>query len=217
MMDKLPEPVARLVTIAQRNSERLIVLINDVLDIEKIESGQMSFDMRDHKLEPILAQVVEGARGFAEKNSIQVRTETVDDNIVLSLDGNRLLQVLGNFVNNAIKFSEPGGEVVLRTQAVDDRVTISVSNRGIGIRKDFHEQVFGRFSQADATITRRIGGAGLGLYICKQMVLHMGGEIGFTSEPGEQTVFWARFRRVAQPPAVATVGAAPAAVMSQAS
>jgi signal transduction histidine kinase len=187
----LPKSAERLLEIAHTNSVRLVRLVNDILDIEKLESGHVAFDFRKIKIRPLVEQTVEAIRGYAEGHKVKVRIEAavgVDD---VRADTDRVAQVLTNLVSNAIKFSPPDGEVVIaiEKEAEVNAVRITVRDHGPGISADFKSRIFERFAQADATNARRKGGTGLGLSIAKQIMDRLGGEVGFADAPGGGTIF----------------------------
>jgi signal transduction histidine kinase len=187
----LPKSAERLLEIAHTNSERLVRLVNDILDIEKLESGRVVFDFRKIRVRPLVEQTVEAIRGYADTRGVKVRIEdavAVDD---IRADTDRLAQVITNLLSNAIKFSPPGGEVVIAVEkeVEVDAVRITVRDRGPGIPADFKPRIFERFAQADATNTRQKGGTGLGLSIAKQIMDRLDGEIGFADAPGGGTIF----------------------------
>ncbi len=187
----LSAPASRLLEIAHSNSQRLVRLVNDILDIEKLESGRVAFDFTQVAVSSLVAKTVEAIRGYAEGHGvkIQIAAATVDD---VRADPDRLAQVVTNLLSNAIKFSPPDGDVVvtIAEQLEADLVRISVRDHGCGIPLDFKSRIFERFAQADATNTRRKGGTGLGLSIAKQIVDRLGGEIGFADVSGGGTVFY---------------------------
>jgi signal transduction histidine kinase len=187
----LPKSAERLLEIAHTNSMRLVRLVSDILDIEKLESGHVAFDLRQIQVRQLVEQAVEAIRGYAEGHRVKVRIEAavaVDD---VRADADRLAQVLTNLMSNAIKFSPPDGEVVIavENEAKVNVVRITVRDQGPGISLDFKSRIFERFAQADATNARRKGGTGLGLSIAKQIIDRLGGEIGFADAPGGGTVF----------------------------
>ncbi len=189
----LPARAQGLVSIAARNSERLILLINDILDIEKIESGKMEFSYRLHLLESLVEQSVEANQAFAESHGVTIEGDVGDGSHHLVIDENRVIQVLTNLISNACKFS-PSGETVRVDMSADDGVArIRVADRGPGIADEFRSRIFEKFSQADASDRRAIGGTGLGLSITRALVMEMGGTIGFDSEEGSGTTFWVDF------------------------
>jgi PAS domain S-box-containing protein len=187
---ELPEPMARLLTIAHKNSQRLVRLINDVLDIEKIESGKMEFHLT--RLEPgsLAEQAIESARGFASGYGVRIRLESTSRFSEVQADPDRLTQVITNLLSNAIKFSPPNDEIVVSVEQRDDTVRISVSDHGPGIPTAFRDRMFEKFAQADASDARQKGGTGLGLSIAKQIVVRLGGEIGFFDAEGGGTTFF---------------------------
>lgn len=188
----LSEPAARLLAIAHSNSQRLVRLVNDILDIEKLESGQVVFDLRRVGVRTLVERTIESIRGFAEGHSVKIRFEArpaIDD---VRADTDRLAQVVTNLLSNAIKFSPPDGEVLVTIAKEEeiDRVRISVRDHGSGISADFKPRIFERFAQADATNARRKGGTGLGLSIVKRIVDRLAGAVGFDDAPGGGTVFY---------------------------
>ncbi len=186
----LPPEVVRLLDIASRNSERLIALVSEILDTDNIDSGQADFNIHSEPLVPLLRCAVDASAVFAQRYSVTYHLDPVSPALMVEADGGRLIQVLGNLLSNAAKFSPDGGEVRVRAVRHDGRIRISVADRGVGIRHEFRDRIFRKFSQSDTAITRRVGGVGLGLYVSKQIIERMGGRIGFDSEPGEGATFW---------------------------
>ncbi|MGJ8569275.1 MAG: CHASE domain-containing protein [Hoeflea sp.] len=190
MAKDLPEKANRLIDIAHKNSERLTLLINDILDIDKIETGQMRFDMKEAELGTLLTQAVEVNQPYAEKLGVVFKTTEIDPEMKVNIDAARLSQVLANLLSNAAKFSNRGDQVDISALGKDGRVRISVRDYGAGITEEFRSQIFGKFSQGDSSSTRVKGGSGLGLHISKQIVERMAGEIGFETEVGKGSTFW---------------------------
>ncbi|GFE83799.1 hypothetical protein GCM10011487_57990 [Steroidobacter agaridevorans] len=187
---EIPQKAARLVGIARQNSERLIRLINDILDLEKAEAGKLDFTLSVRSLRAEVASVAEFSRGFAQSLGVAIELEDGDDADVL-IDSDRLTQVLTNLISNAAKFSPPGGVVrirIEREQSADVRVT--VSDNGPGIPAEFCARIFQKFAQADASDSRAKGGTGLGLSIAKTITEKLGGRIGFDTTPGKGTSFY---------------------------
>ncbi|MDP9128606.1 MAG: PAS domain S-box protein, partial [Pseudomonadota bacterium] len=193
MAKDLPEKVANLVNIAHKNSERLILLINDILDIDKIAAGQMRFDIKSEKLAPLMRQAIEANRAYAEKFGIEIKLEPVSDLITLETDANRFGQVMTNLISNAAKFSPRGSAVTVAALSENGKIRISVTDHGPGIPEEFRPRIFSKFSQADSSATREKGGTGLGLHITKQIVDYMGGIIGFDTVTGQGSTFWIDF------------------------
>lgn len=191
--DELPPKVAKLIGIAHKNCERLIHLINDILDIDKIAAGQMRFDMKAESVADIVAHAVQENQAYADKLQVHIVAAPVDSTLRVSVDASRLLQVLANLLSNAAKFSPAGSDVQVTTQAGPAHVRISVKDNGPGIPDEFRTRIFGKFSQADSADNRPKSGTGLGLHITKQLVESMKGSIGFESETGKGTTFWVEF------------------------
>ncbi len=179
-----------LINVAYKNSERLSLLINDILDIEKIESDKIRFNMQRHTLRSLLEQAVTANRGYAQTYDVELALlEPIGDADVL-VDSDRFEQVLANLISNAVKFSAPRDTVEVAALLKSDAVRIEVRDRGPGISEEFRERIFQRFSQADTSDTRAKGGSGLGLSITKSIVEKMQGQIGFESRDGRGTVFF---------------------------
>jgi PAS domain S-box-containing protein len=199
---QLPDPMARLLMIAHTNSQRLVRLINDVLDIEKIESGKMDFDLRRVEARELVEQALESARGFADGYGVETRIDPISQRADVHADPDRLTQVITNLLSNAIKFSPSGSEVVVAVDHHDDLVRIAVRDHGPGIPQAFRNRIFEKFAQADVSDARLKGGTGLGLSIAKQIVLRLGGEIGFADAPGGGTVFFVELPRLDPEPGI---------------
>jgi signal transduction histidine kinase len=187
----LSEPATRLVEIAHGNSQRLVRLVDDILDIEKLESGRVVFDFRRVEVRSLVEQTVKSIRGFAEAHGVKIRIEEGSAVGEVRADTDRLAQVVTNLLSNAIKFSPADGEVLVAVanEGKIDLVRILVRDHGPGIPADFKSRIFERFAQADATNARRQGGTGLGLSIVKQIVDRLDGEVGFSDAPGGGTIF----------------------------
>lgn len=187
---QLPPKVSNLVKIAYTNSERLVRLINDILDMEKIESGKMIFVMRQMPIRTMVEQVIAANVDFMPDRGIRI--VLVDDapRAEANVDPDRLNQVFANLLSNAIKFSPVGGTVtVTLARRRGNFIRVSVADRGAGIPEPFRKRMFGKFEQSDASNTREKGGTGLGLSIAKSIVEKLGGTIGFETEDGKGTDF----------------------------
>lgn len=185
----LPERAEKLIAIAHSNSQRLVRLINDILDIEKIESGKVSFDIKPVPLRPLVEQAIQANLAYAAEYGVSLKLEAAGGNPTVLGDSDRLMQVLTNLLSNASKFSPAGSEVVTKIVAGDSRHRITVIDHGSGIPEEFRERMFSKFAQADASDTRQKGGTGLGLNIVKQIVERLGGTVSFDSEDGNGTAF----------------------------
>ena len=202
--DLAPE-VKAMVDIAYRNSDRLARLINDILNMDKIESGKMQFDVRPINLNALLQEALDTSRPYAAQFGIKLVLEETDPAIRVCADSDRLIQVLTNLLSNAIKFSPRGEAVRVRVQRIDGRVRVSVIDRGCGIPEEFRSRIFQKFAQADSSDARAKGGTGLGLSISKAIMEQLGGSISFESEAGRGTTFHVELREVKAPESI-TVG-----------
>jgi signal transduction histidine kinase len=187
---KLPRPAMRLVGIAHTNCQRLVRLVNDILDIERVQSGGPLFEFKQVALRPLIEDVIEANRGFAEGYGVKIKLAACATDADARVDPDRLTQAITNLLSNAIRFSPPGQEVTVSIEKAVGSVWISVRDHGPGIPDDFKPRIFERFAQADATDTRQKGGTGLGLSIVKQVVERLGGEVGFGDAPGGGAIFY---------------------------
>ncbi len=190
---ELPEKARSLIEIAAKNADRLGRLINDILDIEKIESGKMGFRFTPLDLEHLVEQAVESNRAYAEPLGVELRIGATVPGARVWADADRLLQVLANLLSNAAKFSPRGGVVTVaveRPATSPGGLRVTVTDHGRGISPELRPILFEKFVQADASSTRQKGGTGLGLSISKAIVERHGGHIGFESEPGVATTFY---------------------------
>lgn len=206
----------RLVVLSNDNGKRLKSLIDDILDIEKLESGQLTFQRQRLPLLPLVEQAVALNQPYAESFSVSLGFQTItthdhaphrpamqplDEHDYVNIDPERFAQIMANLISNACKHSDPGEHVAVSAGAIDSQwLEIHVCDHGNGIPLSFQPRVFERFAQADGTDRRRTGGTGLGLSITKSLVEEMGGSIGFHSVPTEGCCFWVRLPRVAKLP-----------------
>jgi signal transduction histidine kinase/integral membrane sensor domain MASE1 len=187
----LSEKVRSLVDIALRNSDRLAHLINDLLDIEKMESGKMQFEFQRQPLAALIEQAVEANQGYAQSHNVRFALRRPAPEAMVRVDSFRLLQVMSNLLSNAAKFSPRGSTVDIAIDALNEsQVRVLVTDRGPGIPEDFRARMFQKFSQADSADNRAKSGTGLGLAICKSIVEQMGGSIGYETEAGKGTTFY---------------------------
>lgn len=191
-LGELPGKAGELVQMANENAVRLSMLINDLLDFEKLEYGGLEMQLVNCPLQPLLERAVSVNRGFAQRFDVRVvLCDLPAETLWVRVSEQRLLQVLTNLLSNAIKFSPADEQVEVSLERMaPDRVRISVRDHGPGIADEFRERIFERFAQADASSTRSHPGTGLGLYIARSMVEKMGGSIGFTTRRDAGTTFY---------------------------
>lgn len=187
---EVSDQAKEILTIASRNSERLLLLINDILDISKIESGEMVFNFETEELMPLLEQAVIDNSAYAEQYGIKFEITDKINNAKVKVDKERILQVMANLLSNAAKFSLSEGVVEVACIEHADGYRISVSDHGMGIPESFQEKVFDKFTQSDSSDTRQKGGTGLGLNITKLIVDTHGGDISYISDENSGTTFY---------------------------
>lgn len=186
---QMPPKMEAMLKLAHDNSTRLSSLINDLLDVQKMEAGMMQFDYAVMPVAGLLQQAVEVNLLYGQQLGVNIEIDGPLPVQAVRVDAGRMQQVLGNLLSNACKFSHAGGIVSVRARPIGTRIRIEVQDYGHGIPEAFRERIFQKFSQADSTDARAKGGTGLGLAIAREIVLHMGGEIGYSSVPGQGTVF----------------------------
>ncbi len=190
MAGDLPEKSKNLVEIARRNSARLRDLIEDMLDIQKIESGKMELDLKPLKLPQIVKFSLENNKSFGRQFNVEFVLDDVIPDIRVKGDENRLAQVMDNLLSNAAKFSSPKSSVEVSVTRHNGAVRVAVRDYGSGIPEEFRDKIFRKFTQADSSSTRVRGGTGLGLNIAKSIVEKHGGKIGFETEIDKGTTFY---------------------------
>jgi PAS domain S-box-containing protein len=186
----LPDQAQTLVDIANKNTERLLLLINDILDIEKIESGKMVYHYKLLNLRDFLETAIQANFAYGQQFGVKFRVTQCPDQISVYADEDRLMQVMNNLLSNAAKFSTPGSLVELSAAQRMQKVRISITDNGKGIPQNFQKHIFEKFAQADASDTRALGGTGLGLSISKAIVEQHGGRIDFISRVNIGTTFF---------------------------
>jgi PAS domain S-box-containing protein len=186
--EKLADPM-RLLKMAQANCQRLLWLVDDILDIEKIEKNGMVFDFQQVEIKSLVEKAIEANYGLAEKFDVVVRLDDRAADSAIHTDANRLTQVIANLLSNAVKFSPRGQEVVVTIEAWNDRVCIAVRDHGPGIPDEFKARVFEKFVQVDASDARQKGGTGLGLSIVKLLMIRLGGDVSHNAAQDGGTIF----------------------------
>jgi PAS domain S-box-containing protein len=183
----LPATAARLVSIANSNIQRLVALVNDVFDMEKLQTGKIRFAFAPTDLHTAVVMAIEATRVAAERSDIRVRLDPGAATCVVRADLDRLVQVFVNLLSNAIKFSPVGQEVEVSIEQRNGTAWVGVRDHGLGVPDAFKPDIFRKFSQASSPPPT--SGTGLGLSIVKQIVEQHGGEVGFASAAGGGTVF----------------------------
>ena len=178
-----------LLNLAKKNCERLVRLINDILDVEKIESGHMEFLFKPIILSDLLKEAVMANQPYGEHFQVKIKLLHYQENIIVDADYDRLIQVLSNLISNAIKFSPPAGEVTVSSTLHHNQVQVSVTDHGPGIPVAFQSKIFQKFAQADSTLSREHSGTGLGLNISKTIIERHGGSIFFKTKANQGTTF----------------------------
>jgi signal transduction histidine kinase len=187
---KAMEPLQRV----NRAGTHLLGLINQVLDLSKIEAGKLELNPQTVQLAPLIEEVMGTASQLAEKNKNRIVVEAQENLSTISVDPMRLRQILLNLLSNACKFTK-AGEVTLRARRVGnglDWIELGIADTGIGMTPEQQAKLFEEFTQADATTAQRFGGTGLGLAITRKLARMMGGDVTVTSEPGKGSVFTVR-------------------------
>jgi PAS domain S-box-containing protein len=186
----LPERATPLLDIAQKNGERLTILIDDLLDMESLVEGGIPIESEVHELMPLIDLAITDHQPYATKYGVHLRQVDRCEGVDVDVDSLRLIQVMSNLLSNACKFSPADSFVDVSFRREGETVRVSVSDTGPGIPDSFREVIFEKFSQADSSDTRSRGGTGLGLAISKELIERMGGTIGFESTEGEGATFF---------------------------
>ena len=188
-LDKRPEKIPQMLEIALGNCDRLVRLVNDIVDFERIGSGTLPLHPSEWNAIDLLRRALDQERAAASRGGLTFRLDVQP--VDVWVDGDRILQVLGNLIRNAVKFSEKGGEIRLGAYSTgENEVTFEVQDQGQGIPAEKLDMIFDRFQQADASDSRLQGGTGLGLALCRGIVNQHGGRIWAKSNPGNGSTFY---------------------------
>lgn len=188
-----PRDTAELLELAARNCDRLLHLVNDILDLQKVEAGQLTFRWKPAALATLVQDAVSAMTPHARQCEVTLDLQLPEDEARYQVwvDTERVIQVCTNLLGNALKFSPPGGRVLIALEQMSERVRVSVSDSGPGVPADFRARLFDKFAQADTSDARRRGGSGLGLSIARALVKNMGGEIAYrTRQEGGATFYF---------------------------
>jgi PAS domain S-box-containing protein len=197
VLGDVPKDVSELTDVAERNGQRLLDLINDILDIEKIESGKLTLAPEQIRIDELVQEAMVLNKGFGDRFKVRFEPRAPLSKSEVHADRKRLLQVMTNLLSNAAKFSPEGDVVEISIEENPGNLRIGIHDHGTGIPEAFRARIFGRFNQADSTTSRQKGGTGLGLAICKRLIELMQGRIGFEDRSGGGTTFWFELPRQA--------------------
>ncbi|VAX00279.1 diguanylate cyclase/phosphodiesterase (GGDEF & EAL domains) with PAS/PAC sensor(s) [hydrothermal vent metagenome] len=186
---EIPEAASTLLSIANKNTERLLLLINDILDIEKIESGKMVYHYKLLNLQEFIESSIQANNSYGEQFGVKYEISQCPD-VHIYADGDRLMQVMNNLLSNAAKFSAEQSLVEISAVRRSHKIRISITDNGKGIPQNFQKHIFEKFAQADASDTRALSGTGLGLSISRAIVEQHGGRIDFISRVNIGTTFF---------------------------
>lgn len=187
---ELPPKAQALTALADRNADRLHRLVNDILDVEKIESGAFAYRRSDIDLNQLVAQAAVELRPYADQYQVKIDVRSDLPRAFLHADADRLMQVLANLISNAVKHSPAGGTVEVHVSRSAQTLRVSVSDHGEGIPEQFRPHIFEKFAQANWTATNPKGGSGLGLHISRAIIQHHGGVLAFHTRSGQGSTFY---------------------------
>ncbi len=193
LTEDLPKKVNRLIEIAYKNNERLILLINDILDIDKIISGEMIFNLKEESVQLLLQQAIDANMIFARKFSVTLKLETISPSWRIYVDAVRFIQCMSHLLSNAMKFSYENDTVLITLIKLENSIRICVKDSKPGISRDFQSRLFEKIFRFDASTRPSDREKGLGLYTSKQIVQRMGGVIGFHTDEINGATFWVEF------------------------
>lgn len=190
---KIPASIKEMLHVASRNCERLVRLVNDILDIHKIETGNLEYRMEVLEVGELLRHAIEVNQAFADQYGVKFRLDDAEsgaEEIAITADRDRIMQVLTNLMANAAMHSPKGGRVELAYSRRNGSARVEVHDQGPGIPASLRGRIFEKFAQSNSSEPRKSGGSGLGLSICKALVENHGGRIGYASRPGGGTTFF---------------------------
>jgi signal transduction histidine kinase len=185
----LPPPIVRLVSIAHTNAQRLVRLVNDILDIARLEAGKAMFQCAPIELLTLVKQAIDANCAVAQGQGLSIRLDVRSPCCIVWADADRIVQVLTNLLSNAIKFSPQRGEIVITVEHAKRMGRVTVRDHGSGVPNEFQSRLFGKFAQAEAGDARQRGGSGLGLNIAQQIAMRHAGTITFENAPDGGAIF----------------------------
>jgi signal transduction histidine kinase len=187
---ELSEKAQGMLDIAYRNTDRLALIINDILDLEKIAAGRMEFHLEAVDMAELIEDAIVENKPYSERYNVSMVADGLKDGVMCLCDKDRIFQVMNNLLSNAAKFSHKGGEIIIQLKEKADTIYISVEDFGAGIPRKAKPTIFDRFTQADSSDRRAKGGTGLGLSIVKTLIEQQDGKIDFNSKWGHGTKFF---------------------------
>lgn len=187
---ELPDKAQKLLKTAERNTSRLMLLINDLLDMEKLVAGKMAMERQNQELAPILDDAIEAVREYRNSQSIRIEIPEAWPAITINVDSQRLVQALTNLLSNAMKFSPEGQPVEVSVIEQHETIEVRIRDHGPGVSPEFKHRLFERFSQADATDSRKLPGTGLGLAITREICQQLGGQVSYRDADGGGAEFY---------------------------
>jgi PAS domain S-box-containing protein len=187
---ELPPKAQALTALADRNADRLHRLVNDILDIEKIESGAFAYRRSDVDLNQLVAQAAVDLKPYADQYHVQIDVRSDLPRAFVHADADRMMQVLANLISNAVKYSPKGGSIEAQVSRTQGCIRVSIVDQGEGIPEEFRAHIFEKFAQANWTATNPKGGSGLGLSISRAIIEHHGGVLSFRTELGVGSTFY---------------------------
>lgn len=197
-VSQINDDIKEILSITEKETDRLIRLINDILDLTKMEAKKMPLDKKWHSIDDVMVSAVNGITGLFEVAKVSVEIQSTNPPLKAHVDRDRIQQVITNLLSNAIKFSPQGSTVILSCQLQGTSAVIAVTDQGPGIPPENHNYVFEKFRSMDSGKSKIIQGTGLGLPICKAIIEQHGGQIGLESEPGKGSTFFFTLVEVAE-------------------
>jgi signal transduction histidine kinase len=187
---EISDTTKQYVEIAINNSRRLINLINDLLDLQKFESGHMTYEIKNELLTPLVENSIKANQSYLEMFTTRCRLQVGDDNLWVHVDDSRFDQAFSNLLSNAIKYGAKDDEIIISIDRVNKYARVSITDHGEGIPESRHEQVFQRYAQFGDAKSKHVSSTGLGLSIVKNIIEQQGGKVGFKSEEGKGSTFY---------------------------
>ena len=189
-LGEIPPKARAMLESASRNSERLTLLINDILDLDKLESGALEFDVQRLDLGRVIRQSVDANEGYAARYDVRLVFFRPEESLTVLGDDHRLAQVMANLISNAVKYSPPGERVEISVEREGSGAKVVVRDHGPGVPEEFRDRIFSRFAQADGSDTRKRGGTGLGLNIARAIIERLDGRVGFANHADGGAMFY---------------------------